>query len=85
MVERAVRDKAHGQKTVGSGGALPSAGPLSVADSLASTVSASARDDGAITAMSDKPQKTKMGQVINTADVTAVVAWNGSQQVCQCG
>ena len=38
------RDKAHGQKMVGSGGALPSAGPLQVADSLASTVSASARE-----------------------------------------
>ena len=27
-----------------------------------------------------KRKKTKMGQVINTADVTAVVAWNGLQQ-----
>ena len=30
--------------------------------------------------MSDKPKKTKMSQVISTADVTAVVAWNGLQQ-----
>ena len=76
------RDKAHGQKTVGSVGEhLPRDHfqfPILLAS--ASTVSASARNDGAITAMSRQTQKTKIGQVINTADVTAVVAWNGLNQ-----